>query len=89
MHIHKDLREPLMIEDGIHIPGLDLGVHKTIPVIIDYGFSTVEKDGPRNFNIRVGTANERDQLKPKVQIWHRSSQSWATSIQETQIKEKQ
>jgi hypothetical protein len=52
-------------------------------------YSTVEKDGPRNFNIRVGTANERDQLKPKVQIWHRSSQSWATTIEETQIKEKQ
>ena len=52
-------------------------------------YSTVEIDGPRNFNIRVGTANERDQLKPKVQIWQRSSQSWATSIQETQIKVKQ
>ena len=52
-------------------------------------YSTVEKDGPRNFNIRVGTANERDQLKPKVQIWHRSSQPWATSIEGTRIKEKQ
>ena len=52
-------------------------------------YSTVNKDGPRNFNIRLGTANERDQLKPKIQLWRRSSQSWANAIQETQILEKQ
>ena len=52
-------------------------------------YSTVDKEGPRNFNIRLGTANERDQLRPKVQIWHCSAQSWATSIEETQIKDKQ
>ena len=52
-------------------------------------YSTVEKDGPRNFNIRLGTANERDQLKPIGQIWHSSSQNWATNIPETQTREKQ
>ena len=52
-------------------------------------YSTVEKEGPRFFNVRIGTANERGQLQPKIQLWHRSSQSWATAIQETQIVEKQ
>ena len=52
-------------------------------------YSTVEKDGPRNFNIRLGTANERGQLKPIGQVWHRSSQSWAAAIEETQVLEKQ
>ena len=52
-------------------------------------YSTVEKDGPRNFNIRVGTADERDQLVPRAQLWHRSSQSWATAIGDTRLVEKQ
>ena len=52
-------------------------------------YSTVEKEGPRNFNVRIGTANERDQLKPKVQIWNCSSQPWATAIEDTQMVEKQ
>ena len=52
-------------------------------------YSTVRKDGPRNFNVRLGTANERDQLKPKVQLWHRSAQLWADAIEDTKRMEKQ
>jgi hypothetical protein len=31
---------------------------------------------PKTYNIRVGTARQRDQLVPRVQIWCRSAQRW-------------
>ena len=52
-------------------------------------YSTVETDEPRSFNVRLGTANERDQLKPRVQLWHQSSQAWATHIEPTQKLDRQ
>jgi hypothetical protein len=33
-------------------------------------------EGPKTYNIRLGTVRQRDQLIPKVQIWCRSAQRW-------------
>jgi hypothetical protein len=33
-------------------------------------------EGPKTYNIRLGTVRQRDQLVPKVQIWCRSAQRW-------------
>jgi hypothetical protein len=37
-------------------------------------------DGPKIYNIRVGTTRQRDQLVPKRQIWCQSQQSWLAAI---------
>jgi hypothetical protein len=34
-------------------------------------------DGPRVFNLRLGTARQRSQLPPKMEFWCGSAQSWA------------
>ena len=39
-----------------------------------YAYS--ETEGPRFFNLRVGTARQRADLTPKSQYWCRSSQNW-------------
>jgi hypothetical protein len=37
-------------------------------------------DGPRFLGLRLGTIRQRDQLKPGVQLWSRSAQSWSTDL---------
>lgn len=37
-------------------------------------------DGPRFFNLRVGTARQRAELRPKTQYWCRSAQAWAADL---------
>jgi hypothetical protein len=39
-------------------------------------YSSAAGEGPKVHVIRLGTARQRDQLVPKVQIWDRSSQRW-------------
>jgi hypothetical protein len=43
-------------------------------------YATNSKPGPKTFNLRLGTAMQRDQLKPKIQYWHRSVQKWVDDI---------
>jgi hypothetical protein len=43
-------------------------------------FSTTAGEGPKVHSIRVGTARQRDQLVPKVQLWCRSSQRWLSDL---------
>src|SRR5262245_41720674 len=43
-------------------------------------YSTTVGEGPKVHSIRVGTARQRDQLVPKVQIWCRSSQRWLSDL---------
>jgi len=43
-------------------------------------YATAPGDGPKVYNIRVGTARQRDQLVPKRQIWCRSKQRWLGGI---------
>ena len=43
-------------------------------------YATAPGDGPKVYNIRVGTVRQRDQLAPKKQIWSRSQQHWLADI---------
>jgi hypothetical protein len=43
-------------------------------------FSSTVGDGPKVYGVRVGTARQRDQLVPKIQLWCRSSQSWLADL---------
>lgn len=43
---------------------------------------------PAAYGIRVGTARQRDQLRPKRQIWHRSAVAWLPDMEGLATKEK-
>ena len=36
--------------------------------------------GPKFFGIRIGVINQRRELSPKRQIWHRSAQPWVNDF---------
>jgi hypothetical protein len=52
-------------------------------------YATSVGDGPKVYNIRIGTARQRNQLVPKVQIWCRSQQPWLGDIVSMRSIEKQ
>ena len=52
-------------------------------------YSTSFGDGPKLFSVRLGTARQRDELPPKVQIWFRSAQRWLTNLESVPKIEKQ
>ena len=43
-------------------------------------YSSTMAEGPKVHVIRVGTARQRDQLVPKLQLWCRSSQRWLSDL---------
>ena len=43
-------------------------------------YATAPGDGPKTYNIRVGTVRQLDQLTPKRQIWWRSRQRWLADL---------
>jgi hypothetical protein len=52
-------------------------------------YSTTIGAEPKVFNLRLGTARQRDDLQPKTQYWCRSSQPWAVLHGESDRFEKQ
>jgi hypothetical protein len=46
------------------------------PIYATAAGATAVGDGPKVYNIRVGTVRQRDLLAPKRQIWCRSQQPW-------------
>jgi hypothetical protein len=52
-------------------------------------FSSIMGEGPKVRAIRVGTARQRDQLVPKLQLWCRSSQGWLHDLGQIPKIEKQ
>lgn len=52
-------------------------------------YATSVGDGPKVYNIRLGTARQRDRLPPKRQIWTRSAQTWLSGIDSLPKIEKQ
>lgn len=52
-------------------------------------YSGTVGEGPKVHVIRVGTARQRDQLVPKVQLWIRSSQRWLAELGSVPKTEKQ
>ena len=45
--------------------------------------------GPRVFNLRTGTIDQRDELKPRSQIWKRSAQAWIGEIESLPARDMQ
>lgn len=43
-------------------------------------YATAVGDGPKVYNIRLGTARQRAELTPKIQYWFRSAQHWLTDL---------
>ncbi len=52
-------------------------------------YSTSLGDGPKFLNLRLGTARQSDQLRPKVQLWCRSAQPWAMVLAPVQQLDKE
>jgi hypothetical protein len=52
-------------------------------------YSSIVGEGPKVHVIRVGTARQRDELVPKVQLWFRSSQRWLADLASVPKLEKQ
>jgi hypothetical protein len=52
-------------------------------------YSSTVGEGPKAHVIRVGTARQRDELVPKMQLWFRSSQRWLADLGSVPKMEKQ
>jgi len=46
-------------------------------------------ENPQVYNIRTGTARQRDQLRPRRQVWCRSARDWVMNLGEIPKVEKQ
>jgi len=53
--------------------------------------SPIYSSSPTNpeYSIRVGTIDQRSQLVPKFQLWHRSAQPWVPAISGAGVKEQE
>ena len=47
-------------------------------------YSTSLSEGPRVFNLRLGTARQRAELRPRAESWCDSAQAWAAVQGETE-----
>ena len=52
-------------------------------------YSTSLKEGPKFLNLRLGTARQRAELKPRVELWCGSAQEWASLQEDTRKLEGQ
>ena len=52
-------------------------------------YATSDDDGPKVYNIRVGTLNQRRNLKPKTQMWTRSAIDWVEDLSDMRKVDKQ
>lgn len=51
--------------------------------------TAADGDGPRIFNLRTGTIDQRNRLAPRSQIWRRSAQPWLGEIGSLPAREMQ
>ena len=52
-------------------------------------YSTSSRDDWKSFNLRLGTVRQRADLEPKLQVWHRSAQTWVSQLGQVEDMEKQ
>ena len=52
-------------------------------------YATSVGDGPKAYNVRLGTARQRDVLPPKFQVWCRSALGWLPALEGVPGKQKQ
>lgn len=48
-------------------------------------YSTSTDDNPAMYMVRAGSIAQRDQLIPKLQMWHRSAQPWTAHVADIAI----
>lgn len=51
-------------------------------------YSSSVGDGPRQYGIRLGTVDQRNQITPKKQKWIESSQPWTQDISSLPVTDK-
>ncbi len=79
-------------EPAIYIKTAESGgkrVQAFCPKCGSHIYATSPGEGPKVYNIRIGTARQRDRLVPKKQIWCRSQQNWLGTISSIPRVEKQ
>jgi len=52
-------------------------------------YATSVGDGPKVYNIRLGTTRQRAALPPRAHYWHRSAQHWLSDLDSLPKFEKQ
>jgi len=52
-------------------------------------YATGVGEGPKVYNIRLGTARQRGELPPKIQYWFRSAHRWLGDLDAVPTLEKQ
>ena len=52
-------------------------------------YSTSVGDGPKQYGIRLGTVDQRNQITPQKQKWSRSSQDWTQELSSLPSVEKE
>ena len=52
-------------------------------------YSTSVGEGPKQYGIRLGTVNQRNQIAPQRQKWFRSSQDWTQALSSLPSVEKE
>lgn len=52
-------------------------------------FATSVGDGPKVYGLRTGTSDQREQLVPRKQFWHRSALHWLPEFDGMETVEKQ
>lgn len=81
--VHEDTFKLLSGEPKIYLKTGSSGAKRVQAFCPECGsplYSTSVGDGPKTYNVRLGTARQRDQLMPKQQIWFRSSQDWLADM---------
>ncbi len=52
-------------------------------------YSTSPDKSSKSFNVRLGTARQRAELRPRNELWCQSAQAWAAPFEDTQKLQKQ
>ncbi len=70
-------------EPKIYVKTADSGAKREQAFCPECGsaiYATAVGDGPKVYNIRLGTARQRGELPPKIQYWFRSAQPWLSDL---------
>ena len=79
-------------EPRVYVKTAESGTRRAQAFCPDCGtpiYATSVGAGPKIYNIRLGAVRQRAQLRPKVQIWFRSAQTWAIDLDSVPKVEKQ
>ncbi len=79
-------------EPKIYIKTGDSGAKREQAFCVECGsaiYATSVGDGPKVYNMRLGTARQRHQLMPQTQVWAQSALSWLPDLPSIPSVEKQ